>query len=79
MALLLFCLISMSPPSGYNVTVLTRDPSRLPADHNAFRVVVGDVLNKDDVMKTLEGQDAVIIILGTRNSLSKAPQFDPQL
>ncbi|KAI4814860.1 hypothetical protein KUCAC02_005042 [Chaenocephalus aceratus] len=56
--------------AGYNVTVLTRDPSRLPADHNAFRVVVGDVLNKDDVMKTLEGQDAVIIILGTRNSLS---------
>ncbi|XP_033953405.1 flavin reductase (NADPH) [Pseudochaenichthys georgianus] len=55
--------------AGYNVTVLTRDPSRLPADHNAFRVVVGDVLNKDDVMKTLEGQDAVIIILGTRNSL----------
>ncbi|KAF3847371.1 hypothetical protein F7725_020399 [Dissostichus mawsoni] len=56
--------------AGYNVTVLTRDPSRLPVDHNAFRVVVGDVLNKDDVMKTLEGQDAVIIILGTRNSLS---------
>ncbi|KAK5869153.1 hypothetical protein PBY51_010106 [Eleginops maclovinus] len=56
--------------AGYNVTVLTRDPSRLPADHKASRVVVGDVLNKDDVMKTLEGQDAVIIILGTRNSLS---------
>lgn len=58
--------------SGYNVTVLVRDPANLPADHKAARVVVGDVLNKDDVKKTLEGQDAVIIILGTRNDLSEA-------
>lgn len=58
--------------TGYNITVLVRDPSRLPADHKASRVVVGDVLNKDDVRKTMEGQDAVIIILGTRNDLSKA-------
>ncbi|XP_028320347.1 flavin reductase (NADPH) [Gouania willdenowi] len=55
--------------AGYNVTVLVRDPSRLPSDHRASRVVVGDVLNKEDVRKTLEGQDAVIIILGTRNDL----------
>lgn len=53
------------------MTVLVRDPSRLPADHKASRVVVGDVLNKEDVKKTLEGQDAVIIILGTRNDLSE--------
>lgn len=53
------------------MTVLVRDPSRLPTDHKASRVVVGDVLNKDDVKKTLEGQDAVIIILGTRNDLSE--------
>ncbi|XP_029373469.1 flavin reductase (NADPH) isoform X2 [Echeneis naucrates] len=56
--------------AGYNVTLLVRDPARLPADHKASRVVVGDVLNKDDVRKTMEGQDAVIIILGTRNDLS---------
>lgn len=56
----------------YNVTVLVRDPTLLPADHNASKVVVGDVLNKADVKKTMEGQDAVIIILGTRNDLSKS-------
>ncbi|MBN3326024.1 BLVRB reductase, partial [Atractosteus spatula] len=56
--------------AGYNVTVLVRDPSRLPPDHKASRVVVGDVLNKEDVKKTLEGQDAAIIILGTGNDLS---------
>lgn len=53
------------------MTVLVRDPSRLPADHKASRIVVGDVRNKEDVKKTLEGQDAVIIILGTRNDLSE--------
>lgn len=56
--------------AGYSATVLVRDPSRLPPDHTASRVVVGDVLNREDVRKTLEGQDAVIIILGTRNDLS---------
>lgn len=61
----------MFTSSGYNVTVLVRDTSKLPADHNASRVVVGDVLNKEDVKKTMEGQDAVIIILGTRNDLSE--------
>ena len=65
------CLVSTCPPSGYNVTVLVRDPAKLPADHKASRVVVGDVLNKEDVRTTMEGQDAVIIILGTRSDLSK--------
>ncbi|XP_026870273.1 flavin reductase (NADPH) [Electrophorus electricus] len=62
--------VPIASAAGYNVTVLVRDPARLPADHKASRVVVGDVLNKEDVKKTLEGQDAVIIILGTRNDLS---------
>lgn len=65
-----FSFRSLAVP-GYNVTVLVRDAARLPPDHKASRVVVGDVLNKDDVKKTLEGQDAVIIILGTRNDLSE--------
>ncbi|XP_043918244.1 flavin reductase (NADPH) isoform X2 [Protopterus annectens] len=56
--------------AGYNVTVLVRDPALLPAEPKVTRVVVGDVLNKADVMQAVEGQDAVIIILGTRNDLS---------
>lgn len=42
----------------------------LPKAHGACRVVVGDVLNRADVQTTLEGQDAVIIVLGTRSDLS---------
>lgn len=65
-------LPSLLTAPGYNVTVLVRDAARLPPDHKASRVVVGDVLNKDDVKKSLEGQDAVIIILGTRKDLSES-------
>ncbi|XP_076014699.1 flavin reductase (NADPH) [Genypterus blacodes] len=56
--------------AGYNVTVLVRDPVRLPEDHKASKVVVGDVLIKDNVREAMQGQDAVIITLGTRNDLS---------
>ncbi|XP_073497584.1 flavin reductase (NADPH) [Phyllobates terribilis] len=58
--------------AGYNVTVLVRNHSldRLPASEKSPRVVVGDVLNKSDVSKAVEGQDAAIIILGTRNDLA---------
>ncbi|XP_068580330.1 flavin reductase (NADPH) [Cebidichthys violaceus] len=62
--------LPLAVAAGYNVTLLLRDPSKLPADHKAARVVVGDVLNKEDVKKTMEGQDAAVIILGTRNNLS---------
>ncbi|XP_061682969.1 flavin reductase (NADPH) [Syngnathoides biaculeatus] len=62
--------LPLATAADYNVTVLVRDPARLPADHKASRVVVGDVLNKDDVKNAMEGQDAVIIVLGTRNDLS---------
>ncbi|MGH0155585.1 UNVERIFIED_CONTAM: hypothetical protein FKN15_073208 [Acipenser sinensis] len=56
--------------AGYNVTVLVRDTAKLPSGHKASRVVTGDVLNKEAVRRAMEGQDAVIIILGTRNDLS---------
>ncbi|KAJ7990334.1 hypothetical protein DPEC_G00299220 [Dallia pectoralis] len=62
--------LPLAVAAGYNVTVLVRDPARLPADHKASRVVVGDVLNKEAVKNTMEGQDAVIIVLGTRSDLS---------
>ncbi|XP_026577255.1 flavin reductase (NADPH) [Pseudonaja textilis] len=56
--------------AGYQVTVLIRDPVRLPPELQPAQVVVGDVLNPADVDRAVRGQDAVIIILGTRNDLS---------
>lgn len=56
---------------GYEVTAFLRDPSKLPVEIKPTSVVQGDVLNQDDVDKAVKGQDGVIVVLGTRNDLSK--------
>jgi biliverdin reductase / flavin reductase len=49
--------------------MLVRDESTIPAEfREKVEVVKGDVLNQSDVDKCVEGTDAVIIVLGTRNS-----------
>lgn len=63
-------LLEQAVQAGYNITVLVRDASRLPADVAVANVIVGDVLNKSDVSKAVEGQDAVIVVLGTGTDLS---------
>uniref|UniRef100_UPI00398EB2E9 flavin reductase (NADPH) n=1 Tax=Pristiophorus japonicus TaxID=55135 RepID=UPI00398EB2E9 len=56
--------------AGHEVTVLVRNLATLPAEREGVKVIVGDVLNKEDVQKAVKGQDGVIIVLGTRNDLS---------
>lgn len=47
-----------------------RDPSRMPEElRQQVEVITGDVLVKEDVDKTVEGRDAVVVTLGTRNDL----------
>lgn len=65
--------------TGYEVTVLVRDASKLPVEGpQAAHVVVGDVLKAADVDKTVAGQDAVIVLLGTGNDLSTGPPLCPR-
>lgn len=54
--------------AGYTVTAFVRNAALLPAGL-ALEVVTGDVLNPEDVSRAVAGQDAVIIVLGTRNEL----------
>ena len=49
-----------------------RDRARLPAQHRPARVVVGDVRDPGAVGEAVRGQDAVIILLGTRDDLGTA-------
>lgn len=71
--------LSSSLSTGYEVTVLVRDSSRLPSEGpQPAHVVVGDVLQAADVDKTVAGQDAVIVLLGTRNDLSTEPPLCPR-
>lgn len=47
-----------------------RDASRMPEElWQQVEVITGDVLVKEDVDKTIEGRDAVVVTLGTRNDL----------
>ncbi|CAO2626278.1 Flavin reductase (NADPH), partial [Lemmus lemmus] len=63
--------LAQAVQAGYEVTVLVRDSSRLPAEGpQPAHVVVGDVRHAADVDKTVAGQDAVIVLLGTGNDLS---------
>uniref|UniRef100_A0A8D2DYB6 Biliverdin reductase B n=1 Tax=Sciurus vulgaris TaxID=55149 RepID=A0A8D2DYB6_SCIVU len=57
--------------AGYELTVLVRDTSRLPSEGpQPHHVVVGDIRQAADVDKTVAGQDAVILLLGTGTDLS---------
>lgn len=49
-----------------------REPGRLPsALVGLVEVVTGDVLVKEDVDKVVEGRDAIVVTLGTRNDLGR--------
>ncbi|NEW25824.1 NAD(P)-dependent oxidoreductase [Nocardia cyriacigeorgica] len=49
---------------GHEVTVLTRDASRVSTTHDNLRVLEGDVLDPAAVEGAVAGQDAVLISLG---------------
>lgn len=65
------CVTSL--PSGCEVTAFVRDPSRLPQELSSqVTVKAGDVLDAETVAEAVKGQEAVVILLGTRNNLSKS-------
>lgn len=61
-------LYSTNP--GKSIRLLYRNEATVPESFkNRVELVQGDVVNIDDVKRTLEGVDAVIVTLGTRNKL----------
>jgi len=49
---------------GYTVVAFARNPDKIAIDHENLRVVPGDVLDPTAVEKAIEGQDAVVSVLG---------------
>lgn len=49
---------------GHAVTAFTREASRVPRGDARLAVVTGDVLDADAVRAAVEGQDAVVVVLG---------------
>jgi len=62
-------VVEQAIASGLDVTVLVRDPAKLPALARPVRVVTGDLLRDDTVLdRAVAGQDAVISALGLGQS-----------
>jgi putative NADH-flavin reductase len=49
---------------GHEVTAFVRDPGRLAMSHERLRVVVGDATTPATIAPALEGQEAVVSVLG---------------
>jgi len=62
------------------VKAFVRDPEKLPEEvRTKVEVCKGDVLKLDDVRKATQGQDGVIVALGTRNDIGKSGHCLPIL
>lgn len=57
-------LVEQALAAGHTVTVLVRDPARLPAGHAGLTVLKGDVLRAEDVERAVAGADVVLSALG---------------
>jgi len=65
------CCVEEALKLEYEVTAFLRDPSKLSEELTSkVKVLVGDVLKKEDVESAVCGQDAVVVVLGTRNDCS---------
>jgi putative NADH-flavin reductase len=62
-------LVLQALAAGHDVTVLVRDPARLPAGSDRVHVATGDATDAAAVGAVVRGQDVVVSTLGVGNSL----------
>jgi putative NADH-flavin reductase len=58
-------LIEQALEQGHEVTAFARNPAKLDIQHPNLKVVQGDVLNLASVEQAVQGQDAVLCVLGS--------------
>jgi len=63
-------LVKQALEKEHAITALVRDPSRLSIQHDQLDLSTGDVLNPENVSDTVQGQDAIVCVLGS-NDLKK--------
>ncbi len=69
-------IIMQALEQGHEITALVRDPQKLSINDKSLNVIKGDVLNKEDVLKVVQGNDAVLVALGVKPP-SKAKVVGP--
>lgn len=56
---------------GLEVRAFIRDEAKVPKDlKDKIELIVGDVINPEQVSKAVANRDAVVVVLGTRVDLS---------
>lgn len=63
-------LVQQALEQGHIVTAFTRDRNKLSTPHNNLKIVEGDVLDPTAVEHAIQGQDAVVCVLGSGSSLT---------
>jgi len=58
-------VVKQSLEKGHYVTAFVRDPSRMSIQHDHLVLVTGDIFDPTGVAKAVQGQDAVVCVLGS--------------
>jgi putative NADH-flavin reductase len=58
-------LVEQALEQGHTVTAFVRNPAKLEIPHPKLKVVQGDVLDRASVEQAVQGQDAVLCVLGS--------------
>ena len=58
-------LVKQALEQGHKVTAFARDPAKLDIKHTNLKVVQGNVMDLTSVEKAVQGQDAVVCVLGS--------------
>jgi putative NADH-flavin reductase len=67
-------IVTLALHVGHHVTVLVRTPEKIQIHNENLTIIQGNVLNRDDIVRTMHGMDVVISALNTdgTNTLSKS-------
>ncbi|NEO26693.1 MAG: SDR family oxidoreductase [Kamptonema sp. SIO4C4] len=63
-------LVAQALEQGYRVTAFSRNPAKLNIEHPHLQVVQGDVMDTSAVEQAVQGQDAVVCVLGAGQKLT---------
>lgn len=58
-------IVILALQDKHHVTVLVRTPEKIQIDNDHLTIIQGDVLNKEDVVRSMQGIDVVISALST--------------
>ncbi|KAH0947914.1 hypothetical protein HN011_011697 [Eciton burchellii] len=65
------CALRSAVKNGLQVKAFVRDRAKVPDDlRGKVELIVGDVTDAEQVSGAVDGNDAVVVVLGTRNDLS---------